>query len=115
MTLGDDLCRAFRGQLVDKLKINIVDPLRLGGVATHGGAHKISTGLGAEHSVLEIVAVSMSSWSGYFALMARMNWAEVEPSGRMAAVPCTARMSTPQATSSSTSFMVTVMYMGVPG
>ena len=58
---------------------------------------------------------AMSSWSGYFALMARMNWAEVEPSGRSAPVPCTARMSTPQATSSSTSFMVTVMYMGVPG
>ena len=30
-------------------------------------------------------------------------------------VPCTARISTPQATSSSTSFMVTVMYIGVPG
>ena len=40
---------------------------------------------------------------------------EVEPSGRRAPVPCTARISTPQATSSSTSFMVTVMYMGVPG
>ena len=48
-------------------------------------------------------------------LMARMNCAEVEPSGRSAPVPCTARISTPQATSSSTSFMVTVMYMGVPG
>ena len=41
--------------------------------------------------------------------------AEVEPSGRSAPEPCTARISTPQATSSSTSFIVTVMYMGVPG
>ena len=58
---------------------------------------------------------AITSWSGYFALMVRMNWAEVEPSGRRAPVPCTARMSTPHSTSSSTSFMVTVMYMGVPG
>ena len=68
MALGDDLCRAFRGQLVDKLKINIVDPLRLGGVAAHGGAHKISTGLGAEHSVLEIVAVGHEQLVGIFRL-----------------------------------------------
>ena len=58
---------------------------------------------------------AITSCSGYFALMARINCAEVEPSGRSAPVPCTARISTPQATSSSTSFMVTVMYMGVPG
>ena len=57
MPLGDDLCRAFRGQLVDKLKINIVDSLRLGGVAAHGGAHKVGTGLGAGHGVLKVVAV----------------------------------------------------------
>ena len=57
----------------------------------------------------------ITSCSGYIALMARMNCAEVEPSGRSAPVPCTARMSTPHSTSSSTSFMVTVMYMGVPG
>ena len=68
MTLGDDLRRAFCGQLVDKLKINIVDPLRLGGVAAHGGAYEISTGLGAEHGVLEIVAVGHKQLVGIFRL-----------------------------------------------
>ena len=48
-------------------------------------------------------------------MMARMNSALVCPLGRRAPVPCTARMSTPQATSSSTSCIVTVMYIGVPG
>ena len=53
---------------MDKLKINIVDALRLGGVAAHGGAYEISTGLGAEHGVLEIVAVSHKQLVGIFRL-----------------------------------------------
>ena len=47
--------------------------------------------LGYARQVLEQVDLI----EGYFALMARMNWAEVEPSGRRAPVPCTARMSSP--------------------
>ena len=63
-----------------------------------------------------IVAISaITSCSGYFALMPRINSAEVLPSGRRAPVPCTARISTPQPTSASTSAIVTVMYIGVPG
>ncbi len=62
------------------------------------------------------VAMSaITSCSGYFSLIWRMNSAEVLPSGRRALVPCTARMSAPQPTSASTSAMVTVMYIGVPG
>ena len=62
------------------------------------------------------VAISaITSWSGYLALTSRMNSAAVLPSGRRALVPCTARMSTPQATRASTSAIVTVMYIGVPG
>ena len=64
-------------------------------------------------SSVAMSAITSCWW--YLALIARMNSAAVLPSGRRALVPCTARMSTPQATSSSTSFMVTVMYRGVPG
>ena len=57
VTLGNDLCRALGGQLADEVKVDVVDAGGLGGVAPHGGAHKVGTGLGAEHGVLKVVAV----------------------------------------------------------
>ena len=63
----------------------------------------------------KVAMSAISSWSGYLALTSRMNSGAVLPSGRRALVPCTARISTPQATRASTSAIVTVMYMGVPG
>ena len=68
VALGNDLGRALGGQLADKVKVDVVDALGLGGVAPHGGAHKISTGLGAEHGVLEIVAVRHEQLVGIFRL-----------------------------------------------
>ena len=57
VALGNDLGRALGGQLVHKLKVDVVDALGLRGVAPHGGAHKVGTGFGAEHGVLKVVAV----------------------------------------------------------
>ena len=58
VTLGNDLCRALCGQLADEVKVDIVNAGGLGGVAAHGGAHKVGTGFGAEHGVFKVIAVS---------------------------------------------------------
>ena len=57
VALGNDLGRALGGQLVHKLKVDVVDALGLGGVAPHGGAHKVGPGFGAEHGILQVIAV----------------------------------------------------------
>ena len=57
VALGNDFGGALGGQLVDEIKIDVVNALGLRGVAAHGGAHKVGTGLGAGHGVFKVVAV----------------------------------------------------------
>ena len=68
VALGDDLCRTLCGQLVDKVKINVIDALGLGRIAAHGRAHKVSPGFRAEHGILEVVAVGHHQLVGVFFL-----------------------------------------------
>ena len=68
VALGNDLCRALCGQLMDKIKVDIVNALGLRGVAAHGGAHKVGTGFGAGHGILKVVAVGHHQLVGILCL-----------------------------------------------
>ena len=66
--LGDDLGRALGGQLVDEGEVDVVDALRLRGVAAHRGAHKVSTSFGAGHGIFKVVAVGHQQLVGILCL-----------------------------------------------
>ena len=64
VALGNDLGRALAGQLGDKAEVNVVDALRLGGVAAHRCTDEIRTGPRAGQRILNIVAVGHNELVG---------------------------------------------------
>ena len=64
VALGNDLGRALAGQLGDKTEVNVVDALRLGGVAAHRCTDEIRTGSRAGQRILNIVAVGHNELVG---------------------------------------------------
>ena len=95
----------------------------------------MDNGAPLDRSIADEVAAGMKRWATELGVTHYTHWfqpltegtaekhdAFVEHDGKggmmegglNALVPCTARISTPHATSSSTSFIVTVMYIGVP-